>query len=204
MLFLTQLMLAATAAAAAVNHVEVRQVKEVHIFHARSPAVNSLLNYTPYKRDEGAIFARADQKECFASASSIIKSAPTPDPKLEKWASSRGTTSGSPCSVTAPASLSKELMEYMTKFLDWADDVEDDASEFMDNCSKFEGGSATITINTCSTSPTIVFTASDKTETVKLEASSTAEKDNAAAPRDAGLTHAIAAAVGVIGVVMAM
>lgn len=202
MLFITQAMLAATAAATAVNHVEVRQVKEVHIFHARSPAVNSLLNYTPYKRDEGNLFARADHKECLSSARSIFKSAPTPDPKLDKWASSRGSTSGSPCSVTAPASLSKELMEYMTKFFDWADDIEDDVSEFMDDCSKFEGGSATIAIKTCSTSPTIVFTASDETETVKVEASSTADKDNAAAHRDVGLTPTIAAAVGVIGIVM--
>ncbi|WAO86082.1 Hypothetical protein NCS54_00334000 [Fusarium falciforme] len=199
MLFITQLMLAATAAAAAVNHVEVRQVKEIHIFHARS-----LLNYTPYKRDNGALFARADQKECLASATSIINSAPTPDPKLEKWGSSRGVTNGSPCSVTAPASLSKELMEYMTKFFEWADGIQDEASEFLDDCSSFEGGSATFSIRTCSTSPTIVFTASDTTETVKLEASSAADKDNAAAARDAGLTPAIAAAVGVIGVVMAL
>ncbi|KAJ4314806.1 hypothetical protein N0V84_008692 [Fusarium piperis] len=202
MLFITQLMLAATAGAAAVNQVEVRQVKEFHIFHARSPAVNSLLNYTPYKRDEGALFARDEREECLASASSIINSAPTPDPKLEKWASS--SVSGSPCSITAPASLSKELMEYMTKFIEWADDIEDEASEFLDDCSTFNGGRATFSIKTCSTSPTIVFTASDKTETVKLEASSTADKDNAAAPLDAGLAPAIAAAVGVIGAAIAL
>ncbi|KAH7142707.1 hypothetical protein B0J13DRAFT_636345 [Dactylonectria estremocensis] len=195
MRFNSQLMLAgaATAAAAAV----INNVEKLHIHF-------NTVNYTPNKRDEGVLFARADRDECQSSVVDILSGAPTGDAELEDWAQSLVVESSStnPCSLYVPSSLSEDMMEYMTSYIDWAADVQDEVADFNEECSQYVDGDV---VQACPTPGTIFFTENNTTETVPLDtlvASATArtsgDDDNAAASRDRGLTAAIAAAVGVM------
>ncbi|KAK7417474.1 hypothetical protein QQX98_004594 [Neonectria punicea] len=208
MQFKTQLLFAATAVAAATpNKVETREVHVVHILeklHVAGPA-----NISPNKRDVQALFARADLDDCQDMATDLIQGMPTAGSNLDEWAESinDAATTSDPCSLYAPASLSEELMDYMTDYIDWLVDIQDDAEEFVEECSQYGSGEV---VESCESVGTVFFTENNQTETVRLEeiiASATAaadDDDNAAPGRTAGLTAAIAAAVGAVGVVMAL
>ncbi|KAH7141793.1 hypothetical protein EDB81DRAFT_797600 [Dactylonectria macrodidyma] len=210
MQFKSQLMLA-SAAAAAVSNLEVREVNVVHVLEKLHIHPNAVVNYTPNKRDEDVLFARADREDCQDSAIDILNSAPTADPELEDWAQSvlDEGSSTDPCSLFVPSSLSSDMMEYMTSYIDWIADVEDDVADFNEECSQYVEAQF---VRACPTPGTVFFTENNKTETIPLNsliASATADSgnggnDNAAASRDRSLTAAIAAAVGVVGVVMAL
>ncbi|KAK7425941.1 hypothetical protein QQZ08_007523 [Neonectria magnoliae] len=210
MQFKTQLLFAATAVAAATpNKVEPREVHVVHILEKLHVAGPANVNYSPNKRDVQALFARADLDDCQDMATDLIKGMPTAGSNLDDWAESvnNAATTSDPCSLYAPASLSEELMDYMTDYIDWLVDIQDDAAEFVEECSQFGSGQV---IESCESVGTIFFTENNETETVRLEeviASATAaadDDDNAAPGRTVGLTAAIAAAVGAVGVVIAL
>ncbi|KAM5345147.1 hypothetical protein ACJ41O_011009 [Fusarium nematophilum] len=220
MQFKTQVLLAATAAAA-VSHVQVRQVEVVHVFeklHVKGAvdAPNSVVNYTPNKRDVGSLFRRAGLSECRSSAYDILNSAPTAAPEVEDWAQSQiyADSTTDPCSLYVPSSLSEEVMEYMTELIDWAADVEISASDFVKECSQWASSPVASPADECPTPGTIFFTEKNQTKTVPLEpfiasvtariGSESGDNENAAAPRNTGLAGAVAAAIAVVGVVLAL
>ncbi|KAH7109240.1 hypothetical protein B0J13DRAFT_463026 [Dactylonectria estremocensis] len=195
----------AAAAAAAINHVEVRQVNVVHVLEKLHVYPNAIVNYTLNKREEAALVARADRDECQSSVVDILKGAPTGDADLEDWAYS----STNPCSLYVPSSLSEDMMEYMTSYIVWAADAQDDVEDFNKECSQYVDGDV---VDACPTPGTIFFTENNATETVALDSlvacitagSGDDDEDNAAASRDRSLIAAVAAAVGVVGVMMAL
>ncbi|KAF5963802.1 infection structure specific protein [Fusarium bulbicola] len=212
--------LLAAAAATTVSAAEVKRVDVVHIFETLHVGKH-IPSFTPNKRSVNAIFERDDKEECQSSAISILRSAPTANRNLESWALTAETTD--PCTLTAPSSLSSELLSYMTAVVEWSNEKAGDMQELVDKCLDGEdanGGE----LAACPTPGTVIFTAATTTETVQLKtvletfatpgASSTGsgsgsaggsddtEKTNAAAPRVANLFAAVAA-VGVAGFMIA-
>ncbi|KAF5584166.1 infection structure specific [Fusarium subglutinans] len=212
--------LLAAAAATTVSAAEVKRVDVVHILETLHVGKH-IPSFTPNKRSVNAIFERDDKEECQSSAISILRSAPTANRDLESWALTAETTD--PCTLTAPSSLSSELLSYMTAVVEWSNEKADDMQELADKCLDGEdanGGE----LAACPTPGTVIFTAATTTETVQLKtvletfatpgASSTGsgsdsaggsddtEKTNAAAPCGANLFAAVAA-VGVAGFMIA-
>ncbi|KAF4943934.1 hypothetical protein FGADI_13015 [Fusarium gaditjirri] len=204
--------LLAAAAATTVSAAEVKRVDVVHIFETLHVGKH-IPSFTPNKRSVNAIFERDDKEECQSSAISILRSAPTANSELDSWALTAETAD--PCTLTAPSSLSSDLLSYMTAVIEWSNEKADDMQELVDKC--LDGEDANDAgLGVCSTPGKIFFTAATTTETVQLKtvletfatpsASSTGsaggsgddEKTNAAAPRGANLFAAIAA-VGVAG-----
>ncbi|PNP80643.1 hypothetical protein FNYG_06242 [Fusarium nygamai] len=211
--------LLAAAAATAVSATQVKRVDVVHIFETLHVGKH-IPSFTPNKRSVNAIFERDDKEECQSSAISILRSAPTANRDLESWALTAETTD--PCTLTAPSSLSSELLSYMTAVVEWSNEKADDMQELVDKCLDGEDANDA-NLAACPTPGTVIFTAAATTETVQLKtvlktfatpgASSTgsaggsggsddSEKTNAAAPRGANLFAAVAA-VGVAGFMIA-
>ncbi|RKL48652.1 hypothetical protein BFJ72_g1551 [Fusarium proliferatum] len=208
--------LLAAAAATTVSAAEVKRVDVVHIFETLHVGKH-IPSFTPNKRSVNAIFERDDKEECQSSAISILRSAPTANRDLESWALTAETTD--PCTLTAPSSLSSDLLSYMTAVVEWSNEKADDMQEIVDKCLDGEDAEDA-ELGVCSTPGTIIFTAATTTQTVQLKtvletfatpgASSTGsaggsddtEKTNAAAPLAANLFAAIAA-VGVAGFMIA-
>ncbi|KAI1040868.1 hypothetical protein LB505_008768 [Fusarium chuoi] len=204
--------LLAAAAATTVSAAEVKRVDVVHIFETLHVGKH-IPSFTPNKRSVNAIFERDDKEECQSSAISILRSAPTANRDLESWALTAETTD--PCTLTAPSSLSSDLLSYMTAVVEWSNEKADDMQEILDKCLDGEDAE-NAELGVCSTPGTIIFTAATTTQTVQLKtvletfatpgASSTGsaggsddtEKTNAAALRGANLFAAVAA-VGVAG-----
>ncbi|KAF4977794.1 hypothetical protein FZEAL_5760 [Fusarium zealandicum] len=191
-----------TAAAEDVQSVEVIHILET--LHVKTPS----LHLTPNKRDVAEIFRRADMAECSRSAVSFLRSAPTPDPRLEDWALTATETGSDPCSLIVPSSLSEPFMEYMTEVNKWANEKEADAEQLIQDCD-LDVDDANLD-DSCSTPGTLFFTSANKTKTVPLDtilatmAPTAVPEDNAAAPRGAGMAAAVFAALGVAGAVMAL
>ncbi|CVK92358.1 uncharacterized protein FMAN_07254 [Fusarium mangiferae] len=208
--------LLAAAAVTTVSAAEVKRVDVVHIFETLHVGKH-IPSFTPNKRSVNAIFERDDKEECQSSAISILRSAPTANRDLESWALTAETTD--PCTLTAPSSLSSDLLSYMTAVVEWSNEKADDMREIVDKCLDGEDAEDA-ELGVCSTPGTIIFTAVTTTQTVQLKtvletfatpgASSTGsaggsddtEKTNAAAPRGANLFAAVAA-VGVAGFMIA-
>ncbi|KAF4438686.1 infection structure specific [Fusarium acutatum] len=208
--------LLAAAAATIVSAAEVKRVDVVHIFETLHVGKH-IPSFTPNKRSVNAIFERDDKEECQSSAISILRSAPTANKDLESWALTAETTD--PCTLTAPSSLSSELLSYMTAVVEWSNEKADDMQELVDKCLDGEDAEDA-ELGACSTPGTIIFTAATTTQTVQLKtvletfatpgASSTGsaggsddtEKTNAATPHGANLFAAVAA-VGVAGFMIA-
>ncbi|KAF5021352.1 hypothetical protein F66182_6620 [Fusarium sp. NRRL 66182] len=203
--FLTLLAATATTASAlaSTEHVKRVDVNVVHIYETLH-AGKHIPNFSVDKRDTNAIFARQNNAECRSSATSILRSIPTPAADLESWARTARTTE--PCSITAPSSVSDHLLSYLTAINQWALDREDELEEFIDGCGDGADTDDDV-LNACSTPGTIFFTAANRTKTVELEpilATMTGTpSSNAAAPRGASLAAAVAAAIGVAGFMMA-
>ncbi|KAH7255444.1 uncharacterized protein BKA55DRAFT_537851 [Fusarium redolens] len=209
--------LLAAAAATTVSAAEVKRVDVVHIFETLHVGKH-IPSFTPNKRAVNAIFARDDKEECQSSAISILRSAPTANRELESWALTAETTD--PCTLTAPSSLSSDLLSYMTAVVDWSNEKADDMQELVDKCIDEDDADNAGGLGVCSTPGKILFTTGTSTETVQLRtvletfatpgASSTGsaggsddtDKTNAAAPRGANLFAAVAA-VGVAGFMIA-
>ncbi|KAH7481540.1 hypothetical protein BFJ68_g1818 [Fusarium oxysporum] len=209
--------LLAAAAATSVSAAEVKRVDVVHIFETLHVGKH-IPSFTPNKRSVNVIFERDDKEECQSSAISILRSAPTANRDLESWALTAETTD--PCTLTAPSSLSSDLLSYMTAVVEWSNEKADDMQELVDKCLDGEDADDSGELGVCSTPGKIIFTAATTTETVQLKtvletfatpgASSTGssggsddtEKTNAAAPRGANLFAAVAA-VGVAGFMIA-
>ncbi|KAF5603730.1 infection structure specific [Fusarium pseudocircinatum] len=208
--------LLAAAAATTVSATQVKRVDVVHIFETLHVGKH-IPSFTPNKRSVNAIFERDDKEECQSSAISILRSAPTANGDLESWALTAETTD--PCTLTAPSSLSSELLSYMTAVVEWSNEKADDMQELVDKCLDGEDANDA-NLAACPTPGTVIFTAATTTQTVQLKtvletfatpgASSTgsaggsddSEKTNAAAPRGANLFAAVAA-VGVAGFMIA-
>lgn len=101
-------------------------------------------------------------------------------------------------------------MAYVTEVVEWLADIDDDAAEFVEECSQYANGEP---IDSCSSTGTVFFTSNNQTETVRLApivASATAaaggddRNNNAAHNCKVGLTGAMAAAVGALGVIMTL
>ncbi|KAJ3523321.1 hypothetical protein NM208_g12496 [Fusarium decemcellulare] len=114
------------------------------------------------------------------------------------------------CTLTAPTTLSDEIIEYLSELLQWSYDKEAEAQEILDECDFDRRGGG---VDSCGNTGKIVFTASNSTKTVAFSsaiptptATSTrgSGNGNAAAPRGAAMGAVVAAALGAVGVVMAL
>ncbi|KAF4467926.1 infection structure specific [Fusarium albosuccineum] len=198
-------LVAATAATAAAS---VEDVKEVNVVHKILETVNVGLpgiSLNPNKRSVEALFRRASNEECASSIISYYADAPLPtDDEVYDWIDAMDTGS---CTFTATATLSDEILEYFSEVQQYLFDKGADRQEIIDECN-------VETIDNCGLGGgKIVFTASNSTKTVDLAtalptptATSTqgSGNGNAAAPRGVAMGAVVAAAVGAIGVVMAL
>ncbi|KAM0555108.1 hypothetical protein ACHAPJ_006458 [Fusarium lateritium] len=208
---------AATTVSAEVEHVDV-----VHIFDTLHVGKH-IPSFTPNKRDVNAIFARADKdmNECQSSARSILLAAPTPSNRaVQSYFLTAETTDA--CTLTAPGSLSSDVMSYLTEVNEWASKSEKDMEKLLEDCldeDEAKSASQMAASTACPTPGTIFFTASNGTRTVLLETAletfatpaptsgsgsddADTKDENAAAPRGASMVAAIAA-VGVAGFMIA-
>ncbi|KAF9768670.1 hypothetical protein IL306_013981 [Fusarium sp. DS 682] len=213
--------LLAAAAATTVSATEVKRVDVVHIFETLQVGKH-IPSFTPNKRDVNAIFARDDKEECQSSALSILRSAPTANRDLQSWALTAETTD--PCTLTAPSSLSSDLMSYMTAVVEWSNEKFEDMEDLVGKCIDEDDLDNAGGLDACSTHGKILFTTGTSVETVRLETalktfatpgasstgsaggsgsdSDTTDKANAVAPRGVNMLAAVAA-VGVAGFMIA-
>ncbi|KAF5003260.1 hypothetical protein FDECE_10160 [Fusarium decemcellulare] len=218
-------LVAATAATAAASVEEVKQVNVVHKILETVDVGVPGISLTPNKRSLKALFRRASDDECESSVMSLILDIPTPTNKdVLEWITTMETTNS--CTLTAPTTISDEVLEYLSELAQWSYDKEADAQEILDECNVDTNEGA---VGSCGKRGKILFTDSDSTKTVALSSaiptptavspstsnsnsnstptSNSAEASgtgNAAAPRGAAMGAVGAAAVGVVGVVMAL
>ncbi|KAF4963767.1 hypothetical protein FSARC_8250 [Fusarium sarcochroum] len=215
----------AAAAATTVSAAEVQHVDVVHIFDTLHVGKH-IPSFTPNKRDVNAIFARADkdQAECQSSLLSIIKDAPTPTNRaVQSYFLTAQVTEV--CTLTAPASISSDIMSYVTEIIEWVSENEKEIVKLGEECldeDDVKQASEDASASACPTPGRILFTASNGTKTVELDTafptpaatggsgsgsgSSSDDPDtkdeNAAASRGASMVAAIAA-VGIAGFMIA-
>ncbi|KAF4341364.1 infection structure specific [Fusarium beomiforme] len=208
--------LLAAAAATTVSASEVKRVDVVHILETLQVGKH-IPNFSLNKRGVNAIFARDDKEECQSSALSILRSAPTANSDLESWALTAETTD--PCTLTAPSSLSSDIMSYMTAVVEWENEKYEDMEELVGKCideDELDNSGGLV----CSTPGKILFTTGTSVETVQLKTaletfatpgasptgsaggSDSSDKPNAVAPRGVNMLAAFAA-VGVAGFMIA-
>ncbi|CEI67268.1 hypothetical protein FVEN_g5825 [Fusarium venenatum] len=202
---------ATAAAAASVSTRDVKHVDVVHIFQTLH-VTNQVPNFTPNKRSINALFARDSNDKCQSSATSILRTFPTPTGSLRNYLNAAETPRDS-CTLEVPSSISSDLMSYYTTLVNWEMDKGDDLVKFVQNCASQDdldeinkelGGSE------CSVLGTIIFTAASTTKTVNIETAfpNYTPITLPTAVNDAGFARGIskfaaAAAAGVAGFMMA-
>ncbi|KAJ4022493.1 hypothetical protein NW766_001529 [Fusarium irregulare] len=139
----------AAAAATGVSASNVERVDVVHIFETLHVG-NHVPSFSHNKRNLNAIFAR--------------------DSKDEKWAVGQGSQTDE-CTLTAPSSLSSDLMKYYTALADWEMDNQKNLVDFIKECAtqdQLDDINKELGVGSCSDAA-IVFTGASATETVMIQ-----------------------------------
>ncbi|KAM0324912.1 hypothetical protein ACHAQA_007878 [Verticillium albo-atrum] len=109
------------------------------------------------------IAERQNLNECVQSAEDLYSSAPSPSPDVESAVSAQTDS----CTWTMEASLSEDLMSYVTELAEWAIDAEDDLEEILDDC---KDHLRRVELSVCTPAGTVYFTGTDNsTATVAFE-----------------------------------
>ncbi|KAJ4133436.1 hypothetical protein NW768_005021 [Fusarium equiseti] len=200
----------AAAAATGVSAGNVQRVDVVHIFETLHVG-NHVPNFSHNKRNLNAIFARDSKDDkCLRTASSILQNVPTPTGDLSRWAVGLGSQTDE-CTLTAPSSLSSNLMKYYTELADWEMDNQKNLVEFVKECAtqdELDDINKELGGGSCSDAA-LLFTGASATETVMMKTAlpnytpvAAVTEANAAAASDISQLAALAAA-GVAGFMIA-
>ncbi|KAH7193693.1 uncharacterized protein B0J16DRAFT_335808 [Fusarium flagelliforme] len=200
----------AAAAATGVSAGNVQRVDVVHIFETLHVG-NHVPSFSHNKRDLNAIFARDSKDEkCLSTATSILRNFPTPTGDLSNWVVALDTKTDE-CTLTAPSSLSSDLMKYYTALADWEMDNQKNLVDFIKECAtqdQLDDINKELGGGSCSDAA-LLFTGASATETVMVKtalpnwtpAPAPTEVNAAAAP---GISQLAAlAAAGVAGFMIA-
>ncbi|KAH6962553.1 hypothetical protein BKA56DRAFT_597893 [Ilyonectria sp. MPI-CAGE-AT-0026] len=160
-----------------------------------------------------SIERRAIDDSCFTSVISKLSPPEPSDTELQDWAATE-TQTISACTMTAPASLSDEVISYLDEFTTWLSTVESVADSIDTKC-----GADIFTFSvsmSCTESHTVVFTEeASGTGTPGVVSSTVMEPMEApsgtmyigdgdsAAPRNGGMSKVAWVVAGVLGAVMA-
>ncbi|KAJ4028047.1 hypothetical protein NW752_000303 [Fusarium irregulare] len=160
----------AAAAATGVSASNVERVDVVHIFETLHVG-NHVPSFSHNKRNLNAIFARDSKDEkCLSTATSILQNVPTPTGDLSRWAVGQGSQTDE-CTLTAPSSLSSDLMKYYTALADWEMDNQKNLVDFIKECAtqdQLDDINKELGVGSCSDAA-IVFTGASATETVMIQ-----------------------------------
>lgn len=187
-----------------------------HILHAAPALKRDLENIQARATDTPEIPDISDA--CRTAALDLIKTIPTPGPKIQSDAINNPQT-GDPCDFSTPSSLSSEYSSYSEELVSWYSDHTADVSSAYEACSEIAslGGDA---LSVCSTdipdmvaSPTSTGAGSAQTPGSNGSSSGSNDDDDqsnddeddnnstAAAPRATGMAMA-AVAAGVFAAVL--
>lgn len=169
---------------------------------------------SPVFPPHGSIERRAIDETCFTSVMSKLSPPEPSATELEDWALTQ-TKDISACTITAPASLSDELISYLSQVSTWLDTVESVADSIDTKC---DADVFTFSITMyCTGSHTVVFTEdASGTGTPSVVSSTVMEPMDAptevmyigdgdsAAPRNDGMSKVALVVAGVLGAVMAL
>ncbi|RBR22082.1 uncharacterized protein FIESC28_04587 [Fusarium coffeatum] len=161
--------LAATAATG-VSAGNVQHVDVVHILETLH-VDNHVPSFSHNKRNLNAIFARdSKDEECLSTANSIVRNLPTPTGDLSSWAVGQGSKTDE-CTLTAPSSLSSDLMKYYTALASWEMDNQKNLVDFIKECAtqdQLDDINKELGGGSCSDAA-VVFTGASATETVMMQ-----------------------------------
>jgi len=160
----------AAAAATGVSAGDVQHVDVVHIFETLHVG-NHVPSFSHNKRNLNAIFARDSKDEkCLSTATSILRNVPTPTGDLSRWAVDLDSKTDE-CTLTAPSSLSSDLMKYYTALADWEMDNKKNLIDFIKECAsqdQLDDINKELGGGSCSDAA-LVFTGASATETVMMQ-----------------------------------
>ncbi|KAH8672367.1 hypothetical protein BGZ61DRAFT_459203 [Ilyonectria robusta] len=168
---------------------------------------------SPVFPPHGSIDRRAIDDSCFTSVVSKLSPPEPSNTELQDWAATE-TEAISACTITAPASLSDEVISYLDEFTTWLATVESVADSIDTKC-----GADIFTFSvsmSCTESHTVVFTEeASGTGTPGVVSSTVMEPMDAptgtmyigdgdsAAARNGGMSKVALVVAGVLGAVMA-